>query len=354
MAAFGVVLSQRSYRDASRDEPFSKNAPRVRPEAAEYASHGKHGTVGQLIAEGFSFGAPSSARRQPKQSKNHIEENVKRMRRIQREYKAAQQSVATENRPCSATATGPMKALWRSEKYASVPSKVAAELQKPELAPEKTYSSMTMHHDKEAADTRRPRSASSTYLRAHSRTGIPLADTADEPDTRNGVEKLNLSRASSCDNLSRLRENADFVKINGIAASQVALRRSPRATALEEQQREKAASYEHWKKSTLGTVPAYLQKRREQWEHEREERVRNTPDPDMPPGHRPMPTEERQQTLDMLHKTHRELQARLTALPICSDTLRLQKAKEELETKLTEVEEAIKVFSRPKVFIKID
>lgn len=51
---------------------------------------------------------------------------------------------------------------------------------------------------------------------------------------------------------------------------------------------------------------------------------------------------------------HKELQSKLSSLPIRSDTLRVRNAKEQLETKLAEVEEAIKIFSRPKVFVKID
>ena len=41
-------------------------------------------------------------------------------------------------------------------------------------------------------------------------------------------------------------------------------------------------------------------------------------------------------------------------LPIRTDTLRVQNQKKELEDKIAEVEEAIKIFSRPKVYVKID
>lgn len=44
----------------------------------------------------------------------------------------------------------------------------------------------------------------------------------------------------------------------------------------------------------------------------------------------------------------------MASLPIRSDTLRLRTKKEALEAKLAEVEEAIKIFSRPKVFVKLD
>ena len=49
-----------------------------------------------------------------------------------------------------------------------------------------------------------------------------------------------------------------------------------------------------------------------------------------------------------------ELHRQLATMPIRSDTLRLRTKKEELERKIAEVEEAIKIFSRPKVFVKMD
>lgn len=48
------------------------------------------------------------------------------------------------------------------------------------------------------------------------------------------------------------------------------------------------------------------------------------------------------------------LAAELQALPLHTDTLRVQKKKAQLEVKLSEIEDAIKIFSKPKVFIKID
>lgn len=44
----------------------------------------------------------------------------------------------------------------------------------------------------------------------------------------------------------------------------------------------------------------------------------------------------------------------LVMLPVRADTLSVQKRRVELERKLSQIEEAIKIFSRPKVFIKLD
>lgn len=44
----------------------------------------------------------------------------------------------------------------------------------------------------------------------------------------------------------------------------------------------------------------------------------------------------------------------LVMLPVRADTLSMQNRRVELERKLSQIEEAIKIFSRPKVFIKLD
>lgn len=41
-------------------------------------------------------------------------------------------------------------------------------------------------------------------------------------------------------------------------------------------------------------------------------------------------------------------------LPIRNDTLRIQKKREEVEQKLAKIEEATKIFSRQKVFVRLD
>jgi len=44
----------------------------------------------------------------------------------------------------------------------------------------------------------------------------------------------------------------------------------------------------------------------------------------------------------------------LSSMPVRNDTLRIRTKREELEQKLNKVEEAIKIFSRKKVFVKMD
>ena len=48
------------------------------------------------------------------------------------------------------------------------------------------------------------------------------------------------------------------------------------------------------------------------------------------------------------------LTAELNALPLQSVTLRVKQRKTALESKLGEIEDALKIFSRPRVFVRTD
>ncbi|XP_067928363.1 enkurin domain-containing protein 1-like [Watersipora subatra] len=320
--------------------------PRIKPEASSFASHGQKGTVGNIFEiTGTSCFASTSGTKIKKDPKDHVAENVKRMRQIQRKCRQKQKEEVE-------TAPTPVKALWKSEKYECVPSKLSGYLNN--------------------SDTPRPRSTS--FLRAHSRTGIPPAPprpqssrtprtppaprvSSPKPDHAPNVERLEgfpARRSSSMSDLSATGKQMNFIKINALAASRQQVKRPPSQQSLEDSMNVKADRYNEYKRNVKGSVPKYLEKRKEEWKNEEVERIRNTPDPDMPPGHKLMPSEERCETLNLLHQSHKELSSKLSSLPIRSDTMRVRTAKEQLESKLCEVEEAIKVFSRPKVFVKID
>lgn len=44
----------------------------------------------------------------------------------------------------------------------------------------------------------------------------------------------------------------------------------------------------------------------------------------------------------------------INALPIRNDTFRMQTHKNDFDKRLSEIDEAIKIFSKPKVFVKIE
>lgn len=132
------------------------------------------------------------------------------------------------------------------------------------------------------------------------------------------------------------------------------------------------------------SVHRSLLERRDLWRREAEARQHSQPDPAMPPGHTRMPENQRLETLSNLLQSkymgkggwmgsplwtvhpcpaltvpgapvgQSQLLRELVLLPAGADSLRAQSHRAELDRKLVQVEEAIKIFSRPKVFVKMD
>ncbi|KAF7998386.1 hypothetical protein HCN44_009784 [Aphidius gifuensis] len=104
-----------------------------------------------------------------------------------------------------------------------------------------------------------------------------------------------------------------------------------------------------------GVVPKYIKERKEE---KLQQEIKAQADAefiaDCPDGHVPLPDNERKDTLKKLKKNYQDFVTKLNMIPIRSDTLRSQRQKIEIEKELNKLEEGIKVFSRPKVFIKIN
>lgn len=101
-----------------------------------------------------------------------------------------------------------------------------------------------------------------------------------------------------------------------------------------------------------GVLPKYLRERKEQTQKDSEV-VSDSDNIQCPPGHVTLPDNERKETLRMLRNSFAELVNDLNKLPVKTDTLKMRNKKMELEKQLAKLEEGIKVFSRPKVFVKI-
>lgn len=101
-------------------------------------------------------------------------------------------------------------------------------------------------------------------------------------------------------------------------------------------------------------MPKYLVERKKQWQREAEDQRARDAEAAVPAGHRLMADDERQQTLQHVQTKRKALLDELSSMPIRNHTLRIRTKREELEQKLNKVEDAIKIFSRPKVFVKLD
>ncbi|XP_057667642.1 uncharacterized protein LOC130900789 [Diorhabda carinulata] len=94
-----------------------------------------------------------------------------------------------------------------------------------------------------------------------------------------------------------------------------------------------------------GRLPKYLQNKKEEIKEEEDT---------CPIGHILLPEAERKDTLKLLRESYASRIQELNTLPVRSDTLRVKKRKQEIEEDLKKLDSGIRVFQRPKVFVKID
>uniref|UniRef100_K3WGJ2 Enkurin domain-containing protein n=1 Tax=Globisporangium ultimum (strain ATCC 200006 / CBS 805.95 / DAOM BR144) TaxID=431595 RepID=K3WGJ2_GLOUD len=140
-----------------------------------------------------------------------------------------------------------------------------------------------------------------------------------------------------------LKERTDFVNSNAWEV----IKKSPPTPA-----RDAGLKSVQYNRS-FGRIPKYLLERKEQWAREEEERRRNAPDPDCPPGMMLLDEDERLRTLRVLRKSLDEARLQINHLPLRIETPNQIRRKNALEAKLQEIEDAIKVFDRTKVYVAI-
>ena len=104
----------------------------------------------------------------------------------------------------------------------------------------------------------------------------------------------------------------------------------------------------------FGKVPEYLEERKAKWAKEKEDMKKRMPDPSCPQGMTLMPEEERLSTLEVLKASKEEASKQLAKMPFVIETPSLKKRHSELEAKLREIENAIALFSKTKVYIALD
>ena len=100
-----------------------------------------------------------------------------------------------------------------------------------------------------------------------------------------------------------------------------------------------------------GQVPRYITKRRAENAALEAERRAAMPDPDCPPGTVLMAEEERVAMLEALHKSEAALKLQMHRLPLRIETIGQQRRKKALDEKAKEIEEAIDIFSKEKVYV---
>ena len=109
------------------------------------------------------------------------------------------------------------------------------------------------------------------------------------------------------------------------------------------------------RRALYGKLPVYLRDRKEAWAAEAEaKRQAELEAAGCPRGHRLMPEAERLETLALMRAAHVEAQDALQRMPLRVEIPSAVRKKQELEAKVAKLEEALKVFQRPRVYVKID
>eukprot|EP00238_Polyblepharides_amylifera_P004163 CAMPEP_0196594920 /NCGR_PEP_ID=MMETSP1081-20130531/79661_1 /TAXON_ID=36882 /ORGANISM="Pyramimonas amylifera, Strain CCMP720" /LENGTH=273 /DNA_ID=CAMNT_0041919323 /DNA_START=25 /DNA_END=846 /DNA_ORIENTATION=+ len=106
------------------------------------------------------------------------------------------------------------------------------------------------------------------------------------------------------------------------------------------------------KHGDFGKVPSYLKERKNELADVEARRRAAAEAEDVPEGMRLLPDDERLRTLKQLEETKKQVDLDWQKLPFNIETPGQIRHKQSLDTRLKEVEDAIKIFSRKKVFVR--
>nr|XP_057927647.1 enkurin domain-containing protein 1 isoform X2 [Doryrhamphus excisus] len=292
---------------------ISPRRPRIGPDASHILERGQRGVIRELL-QLDSFPATEIIKLKPEW--DFRKENVRRIREIQRRSKELEAQKARST---------PVKALWTSSKYQHVPSKFMTHLKvtNPAVKPQ-CQNFLKSHSNNKCKTPPRPRSTPPAVSLHLSNSCSPMQDDSLQLQVKG--------------------QSIDFIKYNVKAAGKT-MQRSQSMTNLRDKPVPTAVK---------GQVPYYLEQRKKQWRKEEEQKRKKVPDPSIPPHHTLMADSERLETLKSLKESHRTLVTELLLLPLKADNLSFRSRRAHLDRRLSEIEEAIKIFSRDKVYVKIN
>eukprot|EP00474_Spongospora_subterranea_P010607 CRZ11065.1 hypothetical protein [Spongospora subterranea] len=101
----------------------------------------------------------------------------------------------------------------------------------------------------------------------------------------------------------------------------------------------------------FGRVPLYIHKRKVELAQKQEEKRLDKEKEKLPPGMTLMSEEERQRTVELLLQNQQKLMGQLAKMPLTIETPSLVEKHNQINAKIEEVESALKLFSRKKVYI---
>lgn len=294
-------------------------------EARRFQQQQQRGTISSLIRP--DNGVRGKQERMGIKPKDFMKENVRDMRQVQ-----------VKNRNDKEEAARPQKELYKLSQFKDVESRLN---EKPEhqTARRRSFND-GQFLQRGVSDKRRMELARES--RAHREEVMRKIEEAKYYAERPPTPKK--SAVPRSDEVNRLapESNVDFIHRNKVKA----LTMAPAHKASQ-----KAEEGLH---DSFGRVPDYLLDRQQQWAEEEEERRRNLPDPDCPPGMCVMPEDERVSTLETLKRSKADAMEQLRRMPFVIETPSQRKKQDFLEGKLREIDSALAIFSKPKVFVAMD
>jgi hypothetical protein len=262
--------------------------------------------------------------------KDHMKENRQEIRALQQKNR--------EDREYEAERTAD-KTLYKLPQFREVETRVYEEPEpsKPRVTSFLTKNESQRRIEDRKADSRAIREeldAKMEEARYYSTAAQPLSPRNEPMKSRSTQPARNFDR-----------EEKDFIGLNRAQALMPARVKADVGRSKTESDP---------KHSEFGRVPDYLEQRKARWAAEEEEARRRAPDPDCPRGMCVMPEDERLNTLEVLKQSKGEAMRQLQNMPFVVETPSQKKRQTELESKLREIERAIALFSKPKVYVAQD
>jgi hypothetical protein len=289
--------------------------------------HNQRDTIGDFISP--ENGYRGNLKSKGLQVKNHMKDNVKEMRLKQMQMQLKKDE---ESRPS--------KPLYKLPQFKKVESRLYNE--KENVVSPRRHDSDKHFLTKGQSEMRRDeltleRRAIRTQLEREKQLAIQQAAVDASPDT---PRKAAVPRSNEVA-LLRGPSNSDFITRNKMEAMTMA---PPK----------KGGNAEDFRHEEFGRVPQYLEDRKMQWAEEQEETRRRMPDPNCPPGMCLMSEDERLNTLETLERSREEALAQMRRLPFVIETPSMKKKQDFLESKLRDIDHALGIFSKPKVYVAFE
>jgi len=266
--------------------------------------------------------------------KDHARENIRALRNAQNQNRAAKREESLPEAP-----------LFKMDQFRNVQSKINAQpAESPELNDTATHASVATHRYMKKGEGRSAGKASQGTKKPGWTPGA-IQGTDYVPESKRNLQGR--SRRDPTPKASEVNQVAPRSKKDFVRQAREQL-----TNAKPKQVVDKAKEERRLLQQKRGQVPAYLRNRQAEWAREEEKRLRNAPDPSCPPGMRLMPEAERLETLTVLRRSQEAGKNQLSHLPLHIETPKMVQKKQALEAKLKEIEEALEIFNREKVYVQ--